>query len=274
MRIDSHQHFWKYHPVKDAWITDEMKVIQRDFMPEDLRPVLGENDIDGCVAVQADQSEAETNFLLQCADENDFIKGVVGWIDLRADDLEDKLHSCLLNKKLKGFRHIVQAEPDGFLLQGKFIEGVKLLHQFEYTYDILIHNRQLKETLQFINKLPAQKLIIDHCAKPCIRNKEITDWSAGIKEIAANENVYCKVSGLITEADWYQWNEKNIYPYLDIVFDAFGEKRILFGSDWPVILLAGNYSRWITVVNNYFKNFNEEIKQRFWGQNAIEFYSL
>lgn len=274
MRIDSHQHFWKYHPVKDAWIKDDMKVIQRDFMPEDLRPVLHENGIDGCVTVQADQSERETEFLLQCAAENDFIKGIVGWIDLRAGNLEEQLRFYSSSKKLKGFRHIVQAEPAGFLLEDKFIEGVKLLHQFGYTYDILIHSRQLKETGLFIHKLPDQKLIVDHCAKPGIRNKEINEWSDAIKEVAANKNVYCKVSGLITEADWHNWNEKDIYPYLDMVFDAFGEKRVLFGSDWPVMLLAGNYSRWITLLNNYLKKFNEEVCQLFWGQNAIEFYNL
>lgn len=274
MRIDSHQHFWKYHPVKDAWITDDMKVIQRDFLPEDIMPVLAENRIDGCVAVQADQSEAETDFLLQCAAENDSIKGVVGWIDLRADNLEERLNYYAANKKLKGFRHIVQAEPDGFLLQSDFINGVKQLHKLGYTYDVLVFSRQLKDVIPFVAQVSHQKLVIDHGAKPDIKDKEIKNWTAQLKEVAQHEKVYCKVSGLITEAGWNSWKPEDIYPYLDVIFNAFGTQRVMYGSDWPVMLLAGEYRQWVDLLNDYLRNFDEADKSRFWGQNAIEFYNL
>lgn len=274
MTIDSHIHFWKYHPVKDAWITDDMKIIQRDFLPQDLLPVLHENKTDGCIAVQADQSEAETNFLLQCANENDFIKGVVGWIDLKANDLDDRLQYFLQFKKLKGFRHIVQAEPDGFLLDEKFIDGIKLLHQYNFTYDILIVNRQLKEAAAFVNKLPSQKLIIDHCAKPDIKNAQIKEWALLMKELASHTNVYCKLSGLFTEANWSNWKEENFCPYLDVVFESFGTQRLLFGSDWPVMLLAGNYTKWKNLVEKYMQRFTDEEREAVFGNNAIEFYNL
>lgn len=274
MTIDSHIHFWKYHPVKDAWITDDMKIIQRDFLPQDLLPVLQENKTDGCIAVQADQSEAETNFLLQCANENSFVKGVVGWIDLKANDLDDRLQYFLQFKKLKGFRHIVQAEPDGFLLDEKFIDGIKLLHQYNLTYDILIVNRQLKEAAAFINKLPSQKLIIDHCAKPDIKNVQIKEWALLMKELASHTNVYCKLSGLFTEADWSNWKEEDFYPYLDVVFETFGTQRLLFGSDWPVMLLAGNYTKWKNLVEKYMQRFTDEEREAVFGNNAIEFYNL
>lgn len=274
MTIDSHIHFWKYHPVKDAWITDDMKIIQRDFLPKDLLPVLQENKTDGCVAVQADQSEGETIFLLQCAKENDFIKGVVGWIDLKANDLDDRLQYFLQFKKLKGFRHIVQAEPDGFLLDEKFIDGIKLLHQYNFTYDILIVSRQLKEAAAFVNKLASQKLIIDHCAKPDIKNAQIKEWALLMKELASHTNIYCKLSGLFTEADWSNWKEEDFYPYLDVVFETFGTQRLLFGSDWPVMLLAGNYTKWKNLVEKYMQRFIDEEREAVFGNNAIEFYNL
>ncbi|MFN8289394.1 MAG: amidohydrolase family protein [Chitinophagaceae bacterium] len=274
MKIDSHQHFWKYHPVKDAWITDEMKVIQRDFMPEDLFPVLRENKFEGCVTVQADQSEAETMFLLGLAAEHDFIKGVVGWIDLKADELEEKLERFRSHQVLKGFRHIVQAEPDGFLTDDKFVKGVSLLGQYGYSYDVLIYPRQLEEALAFIQRLPQQRLVIDHSAKPAIRNREIDDWAVQMRKIAAHKKVYCKLSGLFTEAEWKEWRAEDFYPYLDVVVDAFGPDRIMFGSDWPVCLLAATYQQSCDVLEEYFRRYSDEEKALFWGENAKRFYEL
>jgi L-fuconolactonase len=272
--IDAHVHFWKYNEIKDAWITDDMKLLQRDFFPEDLESSLNENGVKGIVAVQADQSENETNFLLQLADKNAVIKGIVGWIDLQNKNCEDKLLYYSQYKTIKGFRHIVQAEPAGFLQKENFLNGIKSLQKFNFTYDVLIYQNQLKEAIEFVNKLPDQKLVIDHCAKPAIKDKKIKEWKKGMNEIAENENVFCKVSGLITEAKWNQWKEKDFYPYLDVVFNSFGTDRILFGSDWPVMLLSGTYPKWKKLLENYMLQFSEEEKRKVFGQNAIKFYNL
>ena len=187
--IDAHQHFWKYSPVKDAWITDDMKIIQRDFLPNDLAPVLASNGIDGCVAVQADQSEEETRFLLSLADEHDFIKGVVGWVDLRADNLSERLTYFSKYKKLKGFRHIIQGEPAGFMSDRKFIQGVKKLADFNFTYDLLLYHHQLPEAIQFVQQLPEVKIVVDHLAKPSIRTGDIAAWKRDIASMAAFKNI-------------------------------------------------------------------------------------
>lgn len=272
--IDAHVHFWNYHKVRDAWITDEMKLLQRDFLPTDLTNEIKENNVEGVVAVQADPSENETLFLLNLAEKNPVIKGVVGWIDLQNKHVEKKLLYYSNVPIIKGFRHIVQSEPKGFLLNEKFLNGIQYLHNFQFTYDILIYENQLQEAIEFVNKFPSQKFIIDHCAKPSIKNKSIHQWKQLMKIIAQNENVFCKISGLITEAIWNQWNEEAFYPYLDAVFDFFGTGRILFGSDWPVILLSGNYLKWKKLVEQYMDPFSAEQKQKVFRENAIEFYNL
>ena len=282
--IDSHVHFWKYHKVKDAWITNEMKILQRDFLPQHLEPELLENGVDGIVVVQADQSENETTFLLELAKKNPVIKGIVGWVDLQNENIENKLVYYAQSPIIKGCRHIVQAESEGFLRGERFLNGIKLLKNFNFTYDILIYENQLKEAIEFVNKFPEQKFVIDHCAKPAIKNKSINDpitidpmaigWKEGMHEISKNENVYCKLSGLITEAKWNNWNEKDLYPYLDCVFEFFGIERLLFGSDWPVMLLSGTYTKWKDLLENYMKQFSDKEKQRVFGENAIKFYNL
>ena len=272
--IDAHVHFWNYHKVRDAWITDEMKLLQRDFLPTDLTNEIKENNVEGIVAVQADPSENETLFLLNLAEKNPVIKGVVGWIDLQNKHVEKKLLYYSNVPIIKGFRHIVQSEPKGFLLNEKFLNGIQYLHNFQFTYDILIYENQLQEAIEFVNKFPSQKFIIDHCAKPSIKNKSIHQWKQLMKIIAQNENVFCKISGLITEAIWNQWNEEAFYPYLDAVFDFFGTGRILFGSDWPVMLLSGNYLKWKKLVEQYMDPFSAEQKQKVFRENAIEFYNL
>lgn len=275
MKIDSHQHFWKYHPVKDAWINDDMKVIQRDFLPVDLLPLLQENHIDGCIAVQADQSEYETHFLLLLEKENDFIKGVVGWVDLCGENLESRLEHFSQFEKLKGFRHIVQGEADeNFLLQEYFCRGIAKLEKYNYTYDILIFPRHLSVAIKFVKKFPNQKFVIDHLAKPNFKQIDFTEWEKGIREIASFPNVYCKVSGLVTEADWNDWTEADFTYCLNVVTEAFGINRLMFGSDWPVSLLAASYVQSCAIVENYFSKFSSEEQDRIWGRNAIEFYNL
>jgi len=272
--VDAHVHFWKYNPIKDAWITDEMGLLQRNFFLQDLQPVLHENGVTGIIAVQADQSENETDFLLQLSNKSPFIKGIVGWVDLQNKNLEDKLLYWSEYPVIKGFRHIVQAESDGFLRKEAFVNGIKLLKSFDFTYDILIYPNQLKEAIQFVNKYPNQKFILDHCAKPCIRDQKINEWKIEIKEIAKNENVYCKVSGLVTEAKWNEWKTEDLYPYLDVVFESFGTDRILFGSDWPVMLLSSTYNKWKNLLEKYMLQFSDEEKQKVFDTNAIKFYNL
>jgi L-fuconolactonase len=275
MNIDSHQHFWKYHLVKDAWITDDMKIIQQDFLPADLFPLLQGNNIDGCVAVQADQSEAETNFLLQLAEENDFIKGVVGWVDLRAANVEERLEHFSKYKKLKGFRHIVQAEPqDDFLVRDDFCRGIEKLTKYNFTYDILIFPKQLKYTAEFIKGFPKQAFVIDHLAKPDFKKNEFSEWEEGIRAAAAYPNVCCKVSGMVTEADWKNWKGNDFLYCLNVVTEAFGINRLMFGSDWPVCLLASSYQEVCKIVRRYYSQFSIDGQHKFGGQNAIDFYHL
>lgn len=275
MIIDSHQHFWQYNPVKHAWIDDAMAVIRKDFMPSDLAKVYQENGVDGCVAVEADQNPAETNLLLQLASETNFIKGVVGWIDLRSDSIESKLEARKSQEKLKGFRHVVQAEADhNFLLRPNFLRGVSLLEKHNYTYDILIFPHQLGATLEFVKRFPNQKFIIDHIAKPYIKDGFYDGWAVLMKEIAKQENVFCKLSGMITEADYNHWKPEQIHPYMDLVLEAFGVNRLLFGSDWPVCLVAGNYSKVKGLVGHFISKLSAHEQQNIMGANAIKFYNL
>jgi L-fuconolactonase len=272
--IDTHIHFWNYDKVKDAWITDDMKLLQNNFLPHDLEPVLQQNKIEGAIAVQADQSENENEFLIRLSEKKSFIKGIVAWVDFQNENIENKLLYYSKLPVVKGFRHIVQAEPEGFLENKNFLNGIQLLQQFNFTYDLLIYENQLPEAIGFVNKFPEQKIIIDHCAKPDIKNKSFDKWKKGMEEISKNKNVYCKLSGLTTEANWTGWTEKDFYPYLDVVFKCFGTGRLLFGSDWPVVLISGGYARWKTLLENYTRNFSAEEKENIFKQNAIRFYNL
>jgi L-fuconolactonase len=275
MQIDAHQHFWKFDPVRDSWITEEMSVIRRDFLPEDLKPILKENGFDGCVAVQADQSEDETNFLLELSGQNEFIKGVVGWVDLCNENINDRLSHFKQFNLLKGFRHILQGESErDFMLKAEFMRGVEALKDFGFTYDILVFPDQLQYINIFLSAFQGQKFVVDHIAKPHIKDKKMDDWKRNITSVAEHENVFCKISGLVMEADWKSWAEKDFIPYLDVVVAAFGIDRIMFGSDWPVCLPAGSYKQVIAIVKNYFSSFTKNEQQKFFGLNAIEFYNL
>lgn len=275
MKIDAHQHFWIYNPVRDFWIDESMKVLRRNFLPGDLYPLVQQESIDGTIAIQADQSEEETNFLLNLTNENNWIVGVVGWIDLMNKDVEKRLEHFSSYKKLKGFRHIVQAELDNnFMLDEKFQNGISCLRDYNFTYDILIYPHQLPSAIKLSEKNPEQKFILDHIAKPHIKKNEIEPWASLIKELAENKNVFCKISGIITEADHKNWRPEDIYPYIDIVFDSFGYDRLLFGSDWPVCLLAGSYKQVKNLIEKYIAGTSSENKKKIFGNNAHLFYNI
>lgn len=278
-RIDAHQHFWIYDPVRDSWISEDMSKIRRDFLPGDLAPLLKENKIDGCIAVQADQSLNETDFLLSLAVKNNFIKGVVGWVDIKSNDLDQTLALYVNQPLLKGFRHILQGEEDiqTFLKDGLFENGVAHILDKGYTYDLLVYHNQLDGLLPMINRLSEKgggRLVLDHMGKPDLRSGDILNWKRNISLLAANKNVYCKVSGLVTEADWLHWKPKELKAVLDTVVEAFGPERLLFGSDWPVCLLATSYAKWLETLAVYFEGFSESQKEDIFGGNAIRFYDI
>lgn len=275
MRIDSHQHFWKYDPIRDAWITDAMMVLKRDFLPSDLAPECKANGIDATIAVQADQSENETLFLLGLADRDAKIAGVVGWVDFCAPQVHERLRFFSRYEKLRGFRHIVQAEPDEwFLVSDNFVRGITCLREFRFTYDILIYPKQLPAALELVAKFPEQRFVLDHLAKPEIKTKSSASWTAHMRKMAKNPNVYCKLSGLVTEADWRSWKSEDFRPHLDVVFDAFGAERLMFGSDWPVCLLAASYRQVKQIIEDYLRGHSLEEKEKIFGGNAIRFYGL
>ena len=273
--IDTHQHFWKYDPVRDAWISEEMTAIRKDFGPEDLRPLLEKEGFAACISVQADQSEAETAFLLEYASKYDFIKGVVGWVDLRSGALAKRLEYFSQYKLLKGFRHVVQAEPDDqFLLREDFCNGISQLKAYDFTYDILIYPKQLPAAIAFAAKFPDQAFVLDHIAKPLIKEQIQEPWASHIRQLAAHPNVYCKLSGMVTEADWTNWIYKDYIPYLDTILEAFGPDRLMIGSDWPVCLLGGEYSEVMGIVKQYIGKLSDDEQAAILGGNARRFYRI
>lgn len=273
MRIDAHQHFWQYNPFRDTWITGQMAVLKKDFLPQQLMPVLHANNMQGCIAVQTDQSEAETLFLLDLARRCDMVRGVVGWVDLCADNVAERLEYFSGDPALCGFRHIVQLEPDDrFMLRPAFLRGIECLKEFRYTYDILVYARQLPAAIELVSRFPQQPFVIDHIAKPAIRGKQFDSWARDLRTIAQGRNVCCKVSGLVTEADWEHWRPEDFKPYLDVVFETFGVDRLMFGSDWPVCLLAASYADVVQIVADYIRNFSEVDREKIFGLNAARFY--
>lgn len=275
MRIDSHQHFWHFDPVRDSWITDQMEVIRRDFLPQDLEFILQRNKLDGCIAVQADQSPSETEFLVRLAHQHPFIKGVVGWVDLRASNIDELLSTYQQESVIKGFRHIVEGESDPeFLIRDNFQNGLSRLSQYGFTYDLLIRPRHYASTLICVANHPDQRFILDHIAKPPIKSQEFFEWASFISALAEYPNVYCKVSGLATEADWSGWKLDHFSQYLNHVFLCFGKERIMFGSDWPVCLLAASYEDNLAIVGSRLDDFTSAEKEAFWGLNAVKAYNL
>jgi len=276
LKIDAHQHFWKFDPIRDSWIGHEMAVIQRDFMPDDLLPLLQEAGVDGCVVVQSDSSEDENDFQLENASKYDFVRGVVGWVDLRHPEVEKRLAYYRRFPKMKGFRHVLQGEKDrALMLSQDFKRGIGLLKQYGYTYDILIYPDQLGYTRDFVAAFPDQPFVLDHIAKPHIKDRYITgEWKDAIYAVAAYPNVYCKISGMVTEADWLRWKPEHFRVYIDTVVAAFGMDRVMFGSDWPACLVAASYQQVFNIVKDYFSSFPEGEQAAFFGGNAIKFYNL
>lgn len=277
MNIDAHQHFWIYDPAEYGWIDDSLSALRRDFLPADLKPELEHNGFQGCVAVQARQTLQETEWLLELATEDPFIVGVVGWVDLRSSEsqLRSQLEMLAKNSKLVGIRHIVQAERDDhFLLQPDFLRGIALLEEFDLAYDILIYPKHLPVAVEFVQKFPRQRFVLDHLAKPLIKQGVLQPWADGIKILAKFPNVYCKLSGLVTEADWQSWRPEQISPYLDVAFECFGPERLMIGSDWPVCAVAASYKQTMNLVKNYLSHFPDEAQAAVLGGNAARFWKL
>jgi L-fuconolactonase len=248
---------------------------KKTFPPGDFEAVLKKNTFDGSVVVQSDQSEDENKFQLANAEENDFIKGVVGWVDLRAGDVEERLGHYRSFKKMKGFRHVLQGETDrSLMLKPEFMNGISKLEKFGFTYDILVYADQLNYLPEFAGAFMNQKFVIDHLAKPRIRDREIKEWKREMQNIARFENVYCKISGMVTEANWKTWKQEDFVPYIDVVIEAFGPNRIMYGSDWPVCLVAASYEEALGIVGEYFSSFSGTEQELFFGGNAIQFYNL
>jgi L-fuconolactonase len=275
MKIDAHQHFWKYDAERYGWISEEMSRIRRSFMPEDLQPILAANDMAGSVLVQVHQTEAENDFFLSLAAKNDFIEGIVGWVDFQADNIGERLEYWSSFPTLKGFRHIVQAEADDeFLLRKNFRRGIESLSRTRFTYDILVVHRQLPAVIKFVQQHPNQRVVLDHLGKPDIKNGLLEPWATHIRTLANFENVFCKISGMVTEADWHNWSPEDFKPFLDTVTEAFSTERLMVGSDWPVCLVAGEYEEVKSLADNYFASFSETEKAAIFGGNAARFYQL
>ena len=273
--IDTHHHFWKYSPQEYDWINDEMKVIRRDFLPPDLEKTMQAAGVSGAISVQARQSLEESDWLIGMAEKSSFLLGVVGWVDLRAKGVEKDLERLSKHKKFKGVRHVVQGEPDdNFILGAAFNEGVKKLLRFGLRYDILIFERQLKPSITFVDRHPKQVFILDHVAKPRIKERVLSPWREHMLEMAKRPNVYCKISGMVTEADWKKWSANDLAPYLDTAMQAFGPKRLMFGSDWPVMLVAGQYRQWVELVKVAISRYSTAEQERILFRNAEEAYQL
>jgi len=273
--IDSHHHFWKYNKTDYGWIGEDMKCLKNDFLPPDLEKEVRGTGVDGVISVQARQSIKETEWLLELAKQHEIIKGFVGWLPLIEENLEVYLQKYASNSYLKGVRHVLHDEVDAkYMLREDFNLGIAKLKAYNLSYDILIFERHLPQTCMFVDKHPEQVFILDHIAKPLIKKNVLFPWREQIRELAKREHVYCKISGLITEADINKWTEKQLIPYLDIVLEAFGAERLLFGSDWPVCLLGCNYTDWFQLVQRFLEPLSENEKKKIMGLNAIRVYKL
>ncbi len=275
MKIDAHHHFWNYHPETHGWISDEMSVIRKDFTPPELKKELDDHGFDGSVVIQTEEAYTENKFLLDIAEKYNYIKAIVGWVDLLDPNSEMKMVDLKSTPLIVGFRTIMQGSPDEKYLGNKlFFENVKRLSAFDYSFDLLVHNNQLDSLIRFTDKLPDNRLMLDHLGKPAIKNKEYKAWKSQIKILAANPNVYCKLSGMTTEADQKEWTYNDIYPYMEIVAEYFGLDRLCFGSDWPVSLVSGTFSTTYSVVNQFCSQLKQEEKAKIFGLNTKEFYKL
>jgi len=275
MKIDAHQHFWHYSDQEYGWIDHTMEKLKKDFLPDDLYPLMKDSGIDGSITVQARQKVEETRWLLKLSEQNDFIKGVVGWVDLRHKNLSSQLEQFNQHPKFVGVRHVVQDEPDDHFMLGKeFLAGIAELSHYNLVYEILIYHRHLPVAIKFVERFPEQRFVLDHIGKPNIRDGILDPWREHIQRLAEFPNVYCKISGMITETDWHNWKTSDFRPYLDTVFGCFGIQRVLMGSDWPVCTLAGGYNQVFKIVLNHIKSFSQEERSMIMGKNACDVYKI
>lgn len=273
--IDTHHHLWNYNPVEFDWIDDEMAVIRQSFLPENLEQTLTGTGVDGVVTVQARQVLEETDWLLKLAGENEFMRGVVGWLPLADQSVKGELERLTDNAWLKGVRHVVQGEPDpAFILGKEFNRGIALLKDYQLVYDILIFEHQLPNTIRFVDQHPDQQFVLDHIAKPNIKDNALEPWASNLKELARRPNVSCKMSGMVTEADYKRWTPEQLQPYFDVVIDAFGPERLLFGSDWPVCLVASQYADWLRLVQQQISKLSSDEQEMISYKNAEKVYQL
>ncbi|MCC6510176.1 MAG: amidohydrolase family protein [Pirellulaceae bacterium] len=274
MRLDAHQHFWRYDPAEYAWI-EPGSPLAADYLPTDLSAELKRCDLDGCIAVQARQTLEETRWLLELAEQDAFIRGVVGWVDLRSPQLERQLEEFTQNVKLVGVRHVVQDEiDDNFMLGHQFQDGIRALSQFDLTYDILVYPRQLPAAIRLAENFPDQPFVLDHIAKPFIKDAVLEPWASEIRDLASHSHVMCKLSGMITEAKHRHWKPADFVPYLDVILHAFTPERLMFGSDWPVALLSGSYEETYRLVADYIKPLGDDVERKIFGENACRFYGV
>jgi len=275
MRIDAHHHFWAYDPDAYAWISEQMAVIRRDFLPEHLAEELAGAGLGGAVSVQARQSLEETEWLLALAHANEFIRGVVGWVPLIAEHVAATLERFAGNPKLRSVRHVLQdEEDDAYMLRDDFNRGIRALREFGLVYDILIFERHLPQTIEFVDRHPDQPFVLNHCAKPRIREGILSPWRERIRELAERQNVSCKISGLTTEADWTNWQPADLRPYVETVLDAFGPDRTMLGSDWPVCLVATGYTQWFETVSGFLAGLSQSERTAVRGGTAARVYGL
>jgi L-fuconolactonase len=275
MRIDAHQHFWRYNPRDYEWIDDSMSNLRRDFLPSDLKPELDRADFDTCVAVQAQHTLEETNWLLRLAAESSFIAGVVGWVDLGASNVREQLATLARNPKLLGVRHVLQAEPDDrFMMHPDFLRGIAALEEFDLTYDILIFPRHLPVAVELVQRFPRQRFVLDHLAKPLIKTHTLEPWATDIGNLAKFSNVFCKLSGMVTEANWKAWKPEHFRPYLEVALESFGPERLMIGSDWPVCNVAASYSQVISLVTDFLQQYPSEARESIMGGTAQKFWQL
>jgi L-fuconolactonase len=274
-RVDAHQHFWIYNQEEYKWIDESMVKLQRDFFPSHIDKELKRNGIDFCVSVQARQTLQETKWLLELAQNNSFIKGIVGWVNLKSNSVEQDLEKFAAYKKFKGVRHLLQDEDyDRYMLQPDFKKGLSQLKKFDLTYDILIYPRHIKYAYTLVCEFPQQKFIIDHLAKPLIKEGKIEAWKKDMQELAKEDNVFCKLSGMVTEANWNSWKQEDFVPYMETLLEIFGPNRLLFGSDWPVFTVAAKYEQVLGIVINFISFLSPAEQAHIMGQNAIDFYNL
>jgi L-fuconolactonase len=275
MKIDAHQHFWKYNHREYSWISDGMEVLKKDFLPSDLLPELKRLKFDGSIAIQARQTPEESRWLLEQAAKFDFIKGVVGWVDLCSSEVDDQLAEFAGQPKFIGVRHVLQDEQyDRYMLQEDFMRGISLLKNYNLAYDLLILPRHLPYAISFVKEFPDQRFVLDHIAKPLIKEKILSPWKEGIQELAIHPNVYCKLSGMVTEGSWEGLRREDFEPYLDVIFSSFGPSRLMIGSDWPVCTLASGYRETMQIVVDYIEAMDQREREMIMGGNAERIYML